>query len=151
MTTSRTLRVASALVLGLGAAIASGAASAQYVPAYPQGAMVAPAATPHLIHRFYVAQGNGIQAGRELVFVLVGQPGATAWVIMPSGMQLPLQEVQPGEYQGRYVVQWTDNPQALSQVFGALQMGNATTTTQLENRTAAAPAAPRAWNYGRRQ
>jgi hypothetical protein len=151
MNTSRTLRVASALVLGLGAAIASGAASAQYVPVYPQQGAIAAPASPHLIQRFYVAQGYGIQAGRELVFVLVGQPGGNAWVNLPSGMQMPLAEVQPGEYQGRYVVQWGDNPQALMQVFGALQVANMTTTTQLENRAAAASVAPRGRAYGRRQ
>lgn len=87
----------------------------------------------HLISRFYLAQG-AMQPGSEAVFVLVGQPGGIASVTMPSGIRVNLVERQPGYYEGRYVVQWNDNVQAMSQVFGALQVGSTTTTTPLENR-----------------
>ena len=85
-----------------------------------------------------------------MVFVLVGQPGGNASVMLPSGMQMPMTEVQPGVYEGRYQVQWGEDPQALMQVFGALQVANSTTTTQLENRATAATTTPRGWGFGRR-
>ncbi|MBC5767985.1 hypothetical protein [Ramlibacter albus] len=101
---------------------------------------VAPAAPGgHMISRFYLAQGS-LQPGSEAVFVLMGRPGGNAYIDMPSGMRVQMRELQPGVYEGRYVVQWNDNAAAMSQVFGALNVGNATTTTQLENRATTAQA-----------
>lgn len=111
--------------------------------AVPYSAAPAAPAAPggHLISRFYLAQGS-LQPGSEAVFVLMGRAGGSAYVDMPSGVRVPLTEVQPGVYQGRYLVQWNDNAAAMAQVFGALNVGNATTTTQLENRASTAQAFP---------
>lgn len=126
MTSNRTL---CALLLGIGAALATLPAAAQPEPSNPlPGVQAAPT---HLIERFALVAGSVVQPGREVRYVLIGQPGGRAWVDIPGVRSgIALTETRPGFYEGSYVVGWGDNLEAVGRPFGGLQVGGVTTTTQ---------------------
>lgn len=125
----RPLHIALASLLAFGGLAAATQAGAQEAPV-PNIPGAQPAG--HLIDRFMVAPGTVVQPGREVRYVLLGQPYGRAWVDIPGVRSgVPLVEVRPGVYEGGYLVQRGDNLDSVARAFGGLQAGNATTTTQL--------------------
>lgn len=143
MNTHRPLHFAAALLLGLGCALAQ----AQEAPSNP---FVGVQPAGHLIERFGLMAGSVVLPGREVHYVLFGQPGGRAWVDIPGSRSgIPLQEVRPGQYQGGYVVSPLDNPDSVARAFGALQLGGVTTTTQATGTLPGYTAPPRVADPGR--
>lgn len=77
---------------------------------------------PLRIERFGVAPLGRAEAGAELLFRLDGMPGATASLDIPGVVShLPMREIRPGLYEGRYILRRQDNLGAAGLVTATLR------------------------------
>lgn len=79
-----------------------------------------PAAAP-TVSAFAVT--GDFQEGGVVRFRLEGTPGARAFVNVPDTVRLPLREVRPGLYVGRYIVRPGDDEDSFDRARAMLQIG----------------------------
>lgn len=85
------------------------------------------------IDSFTVNQVNQLVPGTELVFTLQGTPGSIATVTIANVVtNLPLQQTQPGVYEGRYTIRSQDRFTATTSVRGNLQQGTQISSIRLQ-------------------
>lgn len=102
------------------------------------------------IQRFDVLANDELNPGSELVFTVVGTPGAKVdMAIRGAKGVFFLPEVKPGEYSGSYTIRRADRIAANSVVTANLRVGNRVATATLGKPLLAAgtPAAPRVVRY----
>lgn len=85
------------------------------------------------IDSFSVNDVDQLTPGTELVFTLEGTPNARASLtIGTGGRNLPMQEVEPGVYEGRYVIRNGDQLTDDTVVRANLRRGNQVASTRLQ-------------------
>lgn len=85
------------------------------------------------IDSFRVNPVNRLSPGTELVFTLQGTPNSQATVTIGNIVQsLPMREVEPGYYEGRYTIRNADQITDNSFVRASLQRGNLTANARLQ-------------------
>lgn len=99
--------------------------------------LIAPAAeaetkgTP-VIDNFYIEQVESLDPDTDLVFILEGTPGGTARLrISGVARTIPMQEVEPGVYEGIYTIKRTDKLKANARVIATLEKRGLRTTQRL--------------------
>jgi hypothetical protein len=97
-----------------------------YPPAFQALAMGAGPALAHAaVNSFVVSPSEGLDPGEVVHFRVEGTPHARAWVEVPDVARfLPLREVRPGVYVGRYTVRRRDDPDAFRDARAVLRSGN---------------------------
>lgn len=98
-----------------------------YPPSFQALAMGAgPAAVgPAAVTSFVMSPAGDLEPGSVVRFRLEGTPRARAWVNIPDVVrQLPLREVRPGVYVGRYTVRHADDPDAFEDARAVLRRGD---------------------------
>jgi hypothetical protein len=100
------------------------------------------------IDSFTVNSVNQLAPGTELVFILEGTPGSRASLTL-SGVatNLPMREIEPGVYQGRYTIRSRDKISANTIVRANLQRGDLVSSSRLQqplvtNQTSTTPTNP---------
>lgn len=84
------------------------------------------------IDSFTANSVNQLTPGTELTFTLQGTPNARASLtIGNTARNLPMREVEPGVYEGRYVIRTTDSLTADTAVRANLQRGDQVTSARL--------------------
>jgi hypothetical protein len=108
--------------------------SFNYPPSFQALAMGAGPATGNaVVESFAMTPAGRIEPGETLRFRLEGTPGARASVNIPDVIRaLPLREVRPGVYVGRYTVRQGDDPRAFSDARAVLRSGNQRVSAQLD-------------------
>lgn len=102
------------------------------VTVQPLVVTVQPVAPPLRIDRFAVAPLGRAEPGAELQFRLTSMPGATAWLDIPGVVsRVPMREIRPGQYEGRYTVRPQDNLSAAGPVTATLRADNRSVTATL--------------------
>ncbi len=87
------------------------------------------------IERFVVRGAGTIEAGEELLFRLVGAPGAIATMDIPGVLNgAAMTEVRPGVYEGVYTVRRRDNPESFGRAVATLRSGSERTTARVNIR-----------------
>jgi hypothetical protein len=97
-----------------------------YPPSFQALAMGAgPAPSTAMVNSFSVSPANDLGAGDVVHFRLEGTPHARASVNVPDTVRnLPLREVRPGVYVGRYTLRRSDDPAAFRDARAVLRSGN---------------------------
>jgi len=94
-----------------------------YPPSFQALAMGGPAAAA--VESFVMSPSRDLQAGDVLHFRVEGTPHARASVDVPQVVRdLPLREVRPGVYMGRYTLRRQDDPEAFRQARVVLRNGS---------------------------
>lgn len=105
--------------------------------ASPGAAPVQPAMRPRapgavIIERFSVAPLDRIEAGNEMRFSLLGTSGARAsFSIEGVAANIPMSEVRPGTYEGRYTIRRQDNFPPGVNITATLQNESQSTSSRL--------------------
>lgn len=85
------------------------------------------------IDSFTVNQVNQLVPGTELVFTVQGTPGSIATVTIANVVtNLPLQQTQPGVYEGRYTIRNQDRFTATTSVRANLQQNGRISSVRLQ-------------------
>lgn len=80
---------------------------------------------PPEVTSFSVSAGEDLEPGDVVRFRVEGTPRARVWVNVPELVRaLPLREVRPGVYVGRYIVRDGDDTDAFSDARAVLRSGN---------------------------
>lgn len=98
-----------------------------YPPSFQSLAMGAGPASvgPPEVTSFTISDADDLEPGDVVRFRLEGTPRARAWVTVPDVVRaLPLREVGPGVYVGRYVIRDGDDAEAFSGSRAVLRSGN---------------------------
>lgn len=98
-----------------------------YPPSFQALAMGAgPAAIGNpVVNSFAMSPVSDLEPGSVVRFRLEGTPRARASVNIPDVVRgLPMREVRPGVYVGRYTVRHGDDPDAFSDARAVLRSGN---------------------------
>jgi hypothetical protein len=104
------------------------AAAAPAAPATP----AAPAAGAAKIERFTVAPVEKIEPGVDLKFAMTGTPGGRAILAIEGvARDIPMKEVQPGQYEASYTVRRLDHFPASGNIFARLEAGGQSARTRL--------------------
>jgi hypothetical protein len=129
--TFSTRRFAAALLLSpIAAAVVATPALAQHYDYGQRVATVAAVQSP-VIERFSV-RALSIEPGREMRFRLLGSPGAQGEIDIPRVVQnVPLREVQPGVYEGRYTIRLRDDLSGIDRAVATLRNGPMATTARI--------------------
>lgn len=102
-----------------------------YPPSFQALAMGAgPAANP-VVSAFSMSPSDDVEPGQVLRFRVEGTPGARVTVNVPDVARIPLREVRPGVYLGRYMVRDGDDTDAFSDARVVLRNGNQRVVAQL--------------------
>ncbi len=103
------------------------------LPAMAQAQQRAYAVAAPRIDGFDVEPARRLTAGNELLFTLYGSPGGTALVRIEKVVdRFPLEEVEPGVYEGTYTIKSRDRITATSMVTANLRVGNQIATEILD-------------------
>lgn len=119
------------LLAPLGAALVAQPAAAQHRVVVAPVAM----APQPWIERFVLRAHDGLDAGSEARFRLVGAPGGQAWLDIPDVLRAaPMVEVRPGVYQASYVIRRRDDPDAFARAVAVLRHGGSQVAARVEVR-----------------
>lgn len=103
---------------------------AQAAPTSPQ--VIAQSASAPQIDDFSVSSVDRLIPGTELVFTLAGTPGAKASLTITGvATNLPMSEVEPGIYEGRYTIRNKDKLTERTAVRANLQQGKRVNSARL--------------------
>lgn len=103
-----------------------------YPPSFQALAMGAgPAVIAPVVESFVMTPAHDLRPGSELHIRLEGTPHARASVNVPGVARLPLREVRPGVYVGRYTVRRDDDRHAFRDAVAVLRRGDERTVAHL--------------------
>lgn len=115
-------------------------ASFDYPPSFQ--ALAAPAHTAPAVERFSMVAPDGLEPGEVVRFRLEGTPRAQVAVSVPGVVRgIPLREVRPGLYVGRYTVRRNDDLDAFDGARAVLRSGNEQVVARVGGR-------PESYGYG---
>jgi hypothetical protein len=96
-----------------------------YPPSFQALAMGAAPASQLAVSAFTMSPADDLEPGQVLHFRVEGTPGAQVAVNVPQVVRhLPLREVRPGLYVGRYTLRGRDDPDAFRDAEVILRSGN---------------------------
>lgn len=110
--------------------------------------LIAPAAADDakaapVIDKFYVEQVESLDPDTDLMFILEGTSGSTAKLrISGVARTIPMQEVEPGVYEGSYTIKRTDKLKANARVSATLEKRGLLITRRLGQSLTPDPVAP---------